>query len=148
MEKNNPQMQNLVKHAGQCTTQENDTELTGTSPTLELEPDFELNEEITRTGVLASFFEGKGVPRNRLKDILSGIWKLKGNWRIRTRRKGVWRILFDHEEDNVNIMENRTWIINGKLLIIHEWPEDGEWYNVDMSKAVFGSKIQDCRHLT
>uniref|UniRef100_A0A803NWW7 Reverse transcriptase n=1 Tax=Cannabis sativa TaxID=3483 RepID=A0A803NWW7_CANSA len=72
---------------------------------LDLEPDFEINAEITRTGVLASFFEGKGVSRT--------------------------------QEDYVSILENRPWLINGKLLIIQEWPEQGDWSNADMSKAIF-----------
>uniref|UniRef100_A0A803P8U6 DUF4283 domain-containing protein n=1 Tax=Cannabis sativa TaxID=3483 RepID=A0A803P8U6_CANSA len=59
--------------------------------TLELELNFELNANVTRIGVLASFFEWKGVSRSRLKDILVQIWKsgkLKGNWRFKTMRVG------------------------------------------------------------
>uniref|UniRef100_A0A803PUX1 CCHC-type domain-containing protein n=1 Tax=Cannabis sativa TaxID=3483 RepID=A0A803PUX1_CANSA len=71
------------------------------SMTLELEPDFEINAEIARTGILASFFEG-----GRLCVYLG-------------------------EEAMVDKL---------KLLIIHEWPEQGDWSNVDMNKAVFWVK--------
>uniref|UniRef100_A0A803QQJ2 DUF4283 domain-containing protein n=1 Tax=Cannabis sativa TaxID=3483 RepID=A0A803QQJ2_CANSA len=104
---------------------------------LDLEPDFEINAEITRKGVLASFFEGKGVSRTRLKDILEQKWKLQGRWRFKTLKPGLWGIFFDKEEDCVSILENRPWLINGKLLIIQEWPEQGDWSNADMSKAIF-----------
>ncbi|KAF4357757.1 hypothetical protein F8388_021933 [Cannabis sativa] len=108
--------------------------------TLDLEPDFELNAEVTRTGVLASFFEGNGVSRTRLKEILEQIWKLTGHWRFKTLKLGIWGIFFDKEEDCVTILNNRPWLINGKLLIVHERPEYGSWNTVDLTKAVFWVK--------
>uniref|UniRef100_A0A803NWR9 Reverse transcriptase n=1 Tax=Cannabis sativa TaxID=3483 RepID=A0A803NWR9_CANSA len=107
------------------------------SMTMELESDFDLTDDITNTGVLVTFFEGVGVSRNRLKDILTKIWKLKGNWRIKTMSAGLWGIFFDQEEDCVEILDKRPWLINGKLLIIKEWPADGIWSKVNMKKAVF-----------
>uniref|UniRef100_A0A803P656 Reverse transcriptase domain-containing protein n=1 Tax=Cannabis sativa TaxID=3483 RepID=A0A803P656_CANSA len=107
------------------------------SMTLELEPDFELTADIVNSGVLVSFFGGKGVSRSRLREILNQIWKLKGHWKFKTMKPGVWGIFFDQAEDCKEIFRNRPWIINGKLLIIREWPEDGDWFNVDMWKAIF-----------
>ncbi|KAM6546225.1 hypothetical protein CsatB_026961 [Cannabis sativa] len=52
----------------------------------------------------------------------------------------MWGIFFDNEEDCVSILENRPWLINGKLLIIQEWPESGDWSHVDMTKAIFWFK--------
>uniref|UniRef100_A0A803Q5I6 DUF4283 domain-containing protein n=1 Tax=Cannabis sativa TaxID=3483 RepID=A0A803Q5I6_CANSA len=105
--------------------------------TLDLEPDFELNAEVIRAGVLVSFFEGNGVSRTRLKEILEQIWKLKDHWRFKTLKLGVWGIFFDKEEDCVTVLDHRPWLINGKLLIVHEWPEHGSWNMVDLTKAVF-----------
>uniref|UniRef100_A0A803Q8C8 CCHC-type domain-containing protein n=1 Tax=Cannabis sativa TaxID=3483 RepID=A0A803Q8C8_CANSA len=107
------------------------------SMTLELEPDFELTAEVVDTGVLASFFGGKGVSKSRLREILSQIWKLKGYWKFKTLKPGVWGIFFEKPEDRMAILRNRPWIINGKLLILREWPEDGDWFNVNMGKATF-----------
>uniref|UniRef100_A0A803PE82 DUF4283 domain-containing protein n=1 Tax=Cannabis sativa TaxID=3483 RepID=A0A803PE82_CANSA len=109
------------------------------SMTLDLEPDFELSEEITRTGILARFFDGKGVSRSRLKEILSHIWKpkLRGAWKFKTLKTGLWGIFFDLEEDCVEILTHRPWLINGKLLLIKEWPEDGAWASVNMNKTIF-----------
>uniref|UniRef100_A0A803P4J3 CCHC-type domain-containing protein n=1 Tax=Cannabis sativa TaxID=3483 RepID=A0A803P4J3_CANSA len=78
------------------------------SMSLELEPDFQLNAE-----------------------------KLKGNWKFKTLKPGLWGIYFDLEEDCFEVPENRPWLINGKMLIIQEWPEDGLCNNVDMGKAIF-----------
>uniref|UniRef100_A0A803PI57 DUF4283 domain-containing protein n=1 Tax=Cannabis sativa TaxID=3483 RepID=A0A803PI57_CANSA len=106
--------------------------------TLELEPDFELSDAITRTGVMACFFDGKGMSKNRLRDVLSEVWKkLKGKWKFKTLKPSVWGIFFDSDDDCEEILDKRPWLINGKLLIIHEWPEDGLWNNVDLSKAIF-----------
>uniref|UniRef100_A0A803QPC0 Reverse transcriptase n=1 Tax=Cannabis sativa TaxID=3483 RepID=A0A803QPC0_CANSA len=107
------------------------------SMSLELEPDFELTAEVVNSGVLVSFLGGKGVSRSRLKDILNQIWKLKGFWKLKTMKPGVWGIFFDKQEDCTAILRSRPWIINGKLLIIREWPADGDWYNMDMGLAVF-----------
>uniref|UniRef100_A0A803PWW7 CCHC-type domain-containing protein n=1 Tax=Cannabis sativa TaxID=3483 RepID=A0A803PWW7_CANSA len=96
-----------------------------------------LELDVGNTGVLVSFFGGKGVSRSRLRDILNQIWKLKGYWKFKTLKPGVWGIFFDKPEDRVAILRNRPWIINGKLLIIQEWPEDGDWCNVNMGKATF-----------
>ncbi|XP_030479312.1 uncharacterized protein LOC115696559 [Cannabis sativa] len=72
--------------------------------------------------------------------ILEQRWKLTGHWRFKTLKYGLWAIFFDKEEDCVSILDNRPWIINGRLLIIQEWPEQGDWNNVDMSKAIFWAK--------
>uniref|UniRef100_A0A803NMC8 CCHC-type domain-containing protein n=1 Tax=Cannabis sativa TaxID=3483 RepID=A0A803NMC8_CANSA len=107
------------------------------SMTLELEPDFELTAEVVRTGVLVSFLGGNGVSKSRLKEILNQIWKLKGKWKFKTMKPGVWGIFFDKSEDCLAILRNRPWTINGKLLIIREWPEDGDWYHLNMGISVF-----------
>uniref|UniRef100_A0A803PAC8 DUF4283 domain-containing protein n=1 Tax=Cannabis sativa TaxID=3483 RepID=A0A803PAC8_CANSA len=107
------------------------------SRTLDLEPNFELTAEIVSTGVLVSFLDGKRVSKARLKAILSQIWKLKGLWKFKTMKPGVWGIFFDKAEDCAEVLRNRSWIINGKLLITREWLEDGDWYNADMRKAMF-----------
>ncbi|KAM6581887.1 hypothetical protein CsatA_005661 [Cannabis sativa] len=109
------------------------------SMALDLEPDFEINGELIRTGVLACFFDGKGLSRTRLKEVLGNIWKqrIKGPWRFKTLKLGLWGIFFELEEDCVEILHKRPWIINGKLLIIKEWPEDGSWSRVDMKKTLF-----------
>uniref|UniRef100_A0A803P9D2 DUF4283 domain-containing protein n=1 Tax=Cannabis sativa TaxID=3483 RepID=A0A803P9D2_CANSA len=104
---------------------------------LELELDFELNAEVTRTGVLASFFGGRGVSRTELKEILPDIWKkLNGNWKFKTLKPDLWGIFFDLEEDCFEVLESRPWLINGKMHIIQEWPEDakaGEYKGYDMA---------------
>ncbi|KAM6568549.1 hypothetical protein CsatB_016534 [Cannabis sativa] len=82
------------------------------SMTLELEPDFELTFDIVNSGVLVSFFGGKGVSRSRLREILNQIWKLKGHWKFKTMKPGVWGIFFDQAEDCKEILRNRPWIIN------------------------------------
>uniref|UniRef100_A0A803PAA5 Reverse transcriptase n=1 Tax=Cannabis sativa TaxID=3483 RepID=A0A803PAA5_CANSA len=107
------------------------------SMTLDLEPDFELTAEIVSTGVLVSFLDGKGVSKSRLKTILGQIWRLKGLWKFKTLKPGVWGIFFDKPEDCADILRNRPWIINGKLLNIREWLEDGDRLNADMKKAMF-----------
>uniref|UniRef100_A0A803NVI6 Autophagy-related protein n=1 Tax=Cannabis sativa TaxID=3483 RepID=A0A803NVI6_CANSA len=68
------------------------------SMTLELEPDFELTAEVAER-----------------------------KWKFKAMKPGVWGIFFDKSEDCLAILRNRPWTINGKLLIIREWPEDGDW---------------------
>uniref|UniRef100_A0A803Q2M5 Reverse transcriptase n=1 Tax=Cannabis sativa TaxID=3483 RepID=A0A803Q2M5_CANSA len=101
------------------------------------QPSNDINEGVNAAEAEEGIFDGKGVSRSRLKDILSQIWKLKGYWKFKTLKPGVWGIFFDKEEDCAEVLQNRPWIINGKLLIIKEWLEDGDWYNADMRKAIF-----------
>uniref|UniRef100_A0A803Q5K5 DUF4283 domain-containing protein n=1 Tax=Cannabis sativa TaxID=3483 RepID=A0A803Q5K5_CANSA len=100
---------------------------------------FEINGELIRFGVLVCFFDGNGLLRMKLKEILGNIWKqgIKGQWRFKTLKPGMLGIFFDLEEDCIEILHRRPWIINGKLLIIREWLEDANWTVVDMKKTVF-----------
>uniref|UniRef100_A0A803P3L4 Reverse transcriptase domain-containing protein n=1 Tax=Cannabis sativa TaxID=3483 RepID=A0A803P3L4_CANSA len=102
---------------------------------LELEPDFELNAEVVSKGVLATTFGRRTIARGRLKDILSKIWLLSGKWRLKTLKPGLWGFFFDLEADKKEVLRKRPWIVNGLLLNIRDWLEDGRWEEVNMSKA-------------
>ncbi|KAF4363072.1 hypothetical protein F8388_013436 [Cannabis sativa] len=105
------------------------------SISLELEPDVELSAEVTKKGVLAKTFGRRSVARGRVKEILSKIWKLTGNWRMKTLKPGLLGIFFDDENDKIEVLKKRPWLVNGALLNIIEWPEDSYWEGVDMNKA-------------
>uniref|UniRef100_A0A803Q0W0 DUF4283 domain-containing protein n=1 Tax=Cannabis sativa TaxID=3483 RepID=A0A803Q0W0_CANSA len=105
------------------------------SMTLELEPDVELSAEVTRKGVLAKIFRKRNVARGRVKEILSNIWNVKGKWRMKTLSPGLWEFFFDNEDDKKEILKKRPWLVNGVLLNIRDWPEDGCWDRTDMNKA-------------
>ncbi|XP_062086035.1 uncharacterized protein LOC133792131 [Humulus lupulus] len=49
----------------------------------------------------------------------------------------LWGIFFDLEEDCQLVLRRRPRIVSNQLLNIREWPEDGDWQNVDMDKVVF-----------
>uniref|UniRef100_A0A803P7F3 Reverse transcriptase zinc-binding domain-containing protein n=1 Tax=Cannabis sativa TaxID=3483 RepID=A0A803P7F3_CANSA len=80
------------------------------SMSLELEADFEINADIVSKGVLATTFGRRTIARGRLRDILTKIWSLSG-------------------------AEEKTMVVNGTLLNLREWPEDGRWEETDMNKA-------------
>uniref|UniRef100_A0A803QER0 CCHC-type domain-containing protein n=1 Tax=Cannabis sativa TaxID=3483 RepID=A0A803QER0_CANSA len=107
------------------------------SMTLELEADLELNEEVTSKGVLAKLFGRRNLSRGRVKEILAGIWTLKGRWRMKTMQTGVWGIFFDEEEDKQMILTRRPWLVSGVLLNIRDWPADGDWAKTNMEVARF-----------
>uniref|UniRef100_A0A803NK38 Reverse transcriptase domain-containing protein n=1 Tax=Cannabis sativa TaxID=3483 RepID=A0A803NK38_CANSA len=105
------------------------------SMSLELEADVELSDEVTKKGVLATTFGRRSVARGRVKEILGKMWKLEGHWRMKTMKPGLWGIFFDSENDKKEVLKKRHWLVNGALLNIREWPEDGIWANLDMNKA-------------
>ncbi|KAF4357570.1 hypothetical protein G4B88_026949 [Cannabis sativa] len=109
--------------------------------TLELEADFEVNAEVAKSGVLAKLCGTRDIPKGRLKQILTGVWSLRGKWRMKTLEKGVWGFFFDQLEDKEEVLKRRPWIIAGQLLNIREWPSDGSWFNVSLNKAVFWVEI-------
>uniref|UniRef100_A0A803Q763 Reverse transcriptase n=1 Tax=Cannabis sativa TaxID=3483 RepID=A0A803Q763_CANSA len=109
--------------------------------TLELEADFEVNAEVAKSGVLAKLCGSRAIPKGRLKQILLGVWSLRGKWRMKMLEKGVWGFFFDSLEDKEEVLKRRPWIIAGQLLNIREWPKDGSWFNVPLNKAVFWVEI-------
>uniref|UniRef100_A0A803PER8 Reverse transcriptase n=1 Tax=Cannabis sativa TaxID=3483 RepID=A0A803PER8_CANSA len=52
---------------------------------LELEADFEINIEVAKTGVRAKIFGSRPLAKGRVKQILTGVWSLKGKWRMKSR---------------------------------------------------------------
>ncbi|KAF4378594.1 hypothetical protein F8388_005538 [Cannabis sativa] len=116
------------------------------SMSIELEADFELSAEITKKGILAKVFGRRSLSRNRVKEVLGGIWRLKGNWKLKTlnARDGIWGIFFDNEEDKAFILKQRPWLVNGALLNIRNWPSNGEWQGDNDSSLVAeqGTKLQ------
>ncbi|KAF4392564.1 hypothetical protein G4B88_015207 [Cannabis sativa] len=105
------------------------------SMTLELEADVELSAEVTKKGILARTFGRRDIVRGRVKEILSKIWKLEGTWRMQTMKPWLWDIFFDNEVDKKEILKKRPWLVNGVLVNIREWPDDGSWEKVDMNKV-------------
>ncbi|KAM6548135.1 hypothetical protein CsatB_019811 [Cannabis sativa] len=83
--------------------------------TLELEADFEISAEVAKGGVLAKIFGSRQIPKSRVKQILG--------------------------EDKEEVLNRRPWIVANQLLNLRDWPEDGHWQSVDMSKAVFWVEI-------
>ncbi|KAF4357571.1 hypothetical protein G4B88_026950 [Cannabis sativa] len=108
---------------------------------LELEANFEINTEVAKTGVLAKILGSRPLSKGRVKQILTGVWTLKGKWRMKTLEKGTWGFFFDKLEDKEEVLNRRPWIIAGQLLNIREWPLDGNWYGVPMNKSVFWVEI-------
>ncbi|KAF4347560.1 hypothetical protein G4B88_009755 [Cannabis sativa] len=105
------------------------------SMTLELEADVELSAEVMKKGILARTFGRRDIVRGRVKEILSKIWKLEGTWRMQTMKPWLWDIFFDNEVDKKEILKKRPWLVNGVLVNIREWPDDGSWEKVDMNKV-------------
>uniref|UniRef100_A0A803PR41 Zinc knuckle CX2CX4HX4C domain-containing protein n=1 Tax=Cannabis sativa TaxID=3483 RepID=A0A803PR41_CANSA len=56
-------------------------------------------EEVGRKVALAKCFGKLPLPKNRVKQILNGIWVLRGKWWMETLEPGLWGIFFKHEED-------------------------------------------------
>ncbi|KAF4365345.1 hypothetical protein G4B88_017341 [Cannabis sativa] len=109
--------------------------------TLELEPDFEISEEVAKTGVLAKLFGNKVLSRGRVKQILGGIWSLSGKWRLKTMENGLWGIFFEKQEDKLEVLKRTPWIISNQLLNVRDWPTDCHWQAVNMAKATFWVEI-------
>uniref|UniRef100_A0A803NHK2 DUF4283 domain-containing protein n=1 Tax=Cannabis sativa TaxID=3483 RepID=A0A803NHK2_CANSA len=80
---------------------------------MELEASFEISEEMVKKGALAKCFGKAPMPRNRVKQILSGIWSLKGKWWMKTMETGLWGIFFEREDDLKNVLDGRPWIMGG-----------------------------------
>ncbi|KAF4402351.1 hypothetical protein G4B88_003272 [Cannabis sativa] len=74
--------------------------------TLELISELDISEEVGRKVALAKCFGKLPLPKNRVKQILNGIWVLRGKWWMETLEPGLW-----------------------------EWPECGRWEGVDMNLA-------------
>uniref|UniRef100_A0A803NVU2 DUF4283 domain-containing protein n=1 Tax=Cannabis sativa TaxID=3483 RepID=A0A803NVU2_CANSA len=102
--------------------------------TLELEADFEINNDVAKTGVLAKLFGSRPLSKTRVKQILTGVWNLKGKWRMKTLERGTWGFFFDKLEDKEEVLKRRPWIVAGQLLNIREWPLDGAWQGVPLKK--------------
>ncbi|KAF4370839.1 hypothetical protein F8388_011822 [Cannabis sativa] len=96
--------------------------------TLELISELDISEEVGRKVALAKCFGKLPLPKNRVKQILNGIWVLRGKWWMETLEPGLWGIFFEHEEDLKQVFERRPWILG-------EWPECGRWQGVDMNLA-------------
>ncbi|KAF4381793.1 hypothetical protein F8388_008969 [Cannabis sativa] len=96
--------------------------------TLELISELDISEEVGRKVALAKCFGKLPLPKNRVKQILNGIWVLQGKWWMETLEPGLWGIFFKHEEDLKQVFEGRPWILG-------EWPECGRWQGVDMNLA-------------
>uniref|UniRef100_A0A803Q4I5 Uncharacterized protein n=1 Tax=Cannabis sativa TaxID=3483 RepID=A0A803Q4I5_CANSA len=88
---------------------------------MSLEADFELSANIVKKGVLAKVVGRRGLSKGRVKEVLEGIRKLKGEWR-KEYRDGVWQ--------DVNMAVARYWVeahglptpyLTWKILIL--WPK-------------------------
>uniref|UniRef100_A0A803PIJ1 Reverse transcriptase domain-containing protein n=1 Tax=Cannabis sativa TaxID=3483 RepID=A0A803PIJ1_CANSA len=97
--------------------------------------------EMVKKGALAKCFGKAPLPRNRVKQILSGIWSLKGKWWMKTMETGLWGIFFEREDDLKNVLNGRPWIMAGQILNLQEWPKDGYWHLVDMRVAKVWAQI-------
>ncbi|KAF4376902.1 hypothetical protein F8388_022618 [Cannabis sativa] len=100
----------------------------------------EADDPTTEVGVMdevrLQFIDSiRPIARGRLRDILSKIWTLTGKWRMKTMKLGLWGIFFDREADKKEVLRKRPWMVNGLMLNIRDWPKDGRWEEVNMSKA-------------
>ncbi|KAF4395183.1 hypothetical protein F8388_001570 [Cannabis sativa] len=102
---------------------------------VDLVSEMEISEEMGRKGALAKCFGKLPLPKNRVKQILNGIWVLRGKWWMKTLEPGLWGIFFELEEDLKQVFEGRSWILGGQVLNLKEWPECGRWQGVDMNLA-------------
>uniref|UniRef100_A0A803PL04 Reverse transcriptase domain-containing protein n=1 Tax=Cannabis sativa TaxID=3483 RepID=A0A803PL04_CANSA len=102
---------------------------------VDLVSELEISEEKGRKGALAKCFGKLPLPKNRVKQILNGIWVLRGKWWMKTLEPGLWGIFFEHEEDLKQVFEGRPWILGGQVLNLKEWPECVRWQGVYMNLA-------------
>ncbi|KAF4368741.1 hypothetical protein G4B88_003614 [Cannabis sativa] len=110
--------------------------------TLELEADFEISADIAKSGILVKLLGNRSFSRNRIKQILSEVWSfLKGPWKIKTLEKGLWGFFFDNELDKKEILKRRPWLISNQILNVRDWPKDGSWQKVCMTKAAVWVQI-------
>ncbi|KAF4350491.1 hypothetical protein F8388_014952 [Cannabis sativa] len=65
----------------------------------------------------------RGLSKGRVKEVLEGIRKLKGEWRK------------EYREDKKFVLKKRPWLVNGTLLNIPDWSKDGVWQDVNMAVA-------------
>ncbi|KAF4366851.1 hypothetical protein F8388_013916 [Cannabis sativa] len=102
---------------------------------LELETDEALTEEVVQKGVLAKCFGRNPMQKSKVWQILSGVWRLRSKWWIKTLEEGLWGIFFDSKEDLEEVLNGRPWLLGGQILNLIEWPEDGGWQKVQMDIA-------------
>ncbi|KAF4366853.1 hypothetical protein F8388_013918 [Cannabis sativa] len=102
---------------------------------LELETDEALTEEVVQKGVLAKCFGRNPMQKSKVWQILSGVWRLRSKWCIKTLEEGLWGIFFDSKEDLEEVLNGRPWLLGGQILNLIEWPEDGGWQKVQMDIA-------------
>uniref|UniRef100_A0A803QNY7 Reverse transcriptase n=1 Tax=Cannabis sativa TaxID=3483 RepID=A0A803QNY7_CANSA len=119
----------------QTTLEDKEQETNGTMAQEDTEAEIPGNSTGEMDEMRQRFLDSMEMARGRVKEILSKIWKLEGSWRMKTMKQGIWGIFFENEADKKEVLKKRPWLVNGALLNIREWPEDGCWEKVDMNKA-------------
>uniref|UniRef100_A0A803Q826 CCHC-type domain-containing protein n=1 Tax=Cannabis sativa TaxID=3483 RepID=A0A803Q826_CANSA len=104
---------------------------------LELFEDITLEDVVINKACVGKVVGCKDMPASIVKNILLGVWRRLGPWRMKKCENGVMGFFFEEEDDCAFVLENRPWLVNGVLLNLKPWPVEGEVRVAEFEVASF-----------